>query len=219
MGVYTSSARVAQLLQIADFTSSTTPTSATVEDFIARAEDEVDRRSGHAWRTTSVTNEYHTMYPTEYRFFWMHPRIRLEHFDVKTFATPDKLEIYDSATGVDGYANWITTKTENRKNGDFWVDYQNGDIYFIRAFPIWRWYKGVRVSYRYGAAVVPGWVVDVTTRMAALDVIQNMKQYAYTTPEIAKVDWGSVASQWRERIDATLDEQAWILRRKRPRLI
>lgn len=221
--VYSSAAKVAALLQVPAFTDApaTTPTLTQVNEMVLRAQDEIDRRTGHAWRTINVVNEYHDMYPAEYRFYWSVPRIRLNHRDVKALASVsgDKLEIFDATGGATGYTDWVVSKVENRKTGDFWADYENGYVYFIRSFPIWRYAKGVRVTYRFGSTYLPKWVEDIATKMAALDVLEGFKQYMYTQEDLARIPPGETARRWAEEIAAKLDEQAWVLRPKRARLI
>lgn len=53
---------VQRILQLGiAFGAGTTPTSTQVEAFINRAEDEIDNRTGHAWREVTVTNEFYDL--------------------------------------------------------------------------------------------------------------------------------------------------------------
>lgn len=212
MPVYTQSSKVAAFLQVDDFDTTTTPTAVQVGEYIDRAESEIERRTNRAWKTVTVTDEYHALHPHVIYKLVYPPRVRLEHPFVKTFSavSGDKLEVFDGTNWID----WIATKTEGR-NGDFWVNYTDGIIFFERGFPlIWR-QDQIRVTYRYGEATVAGWVEDVCTKMAAIMVMENYKQYAYSSPELAKADINTVISNWRAEIDEKLDEEKWITREKR----
>jgi len=219
--VYTTAAKVAAFLQVDAFTTTSIPTQAQVEDMIFRAQDEIDRRAGHAWREHKVTNEYRTMFPTEFRIgFWAQPRIQLDRYNVKTFSSVsgDKLEVF-TASGASGYDDWIVTKTENRATGDFWVDYEDGEVHFRRSYPLFKYQRGIRVTYRYGDTVVPKWIEDIATKMTAMEIMANFKQYAFSTPEVTKSNIDSTLRMWKEEMERQLEEQRWITRRRRVRLI
>ena len=60
MVAYCTANQVAAFLQVADFSGSTTPTTADVESFIEMAEERVDQLTDHAWATSrakTVTEE------------------------------------------------------------------------------------------------------------------------------------------------------------------
>tara|TARA_R110000824_G_scaffold140134_6_gene305736 strand:+ start:2272 stop:3390 length:1119 start_codon:yes stop_codon:yes gene_type:complete len=71
-GYYTTSAKVAELLQIPDFTSTTTPMHSEVGEFIKRVEDFMDEKTNNAWRRIMYKNEFHNFtfgtghYPAAY---------------------------------------------------------------------------------------------------------------------------------------------------------
>ena len=58
-GFYTTHTDVSQLLQIAAFSSSTTPSIAEVGSLIKRAEERVDDIVGHSYRPVIYKNEFH----------------------------------------------------------------------------------------------------------------------------------------------------------------
>ena len=58
-GFYTTHTDVSQLLQIAAFSSSTTPSIAEVGNLIKRAEERVDDVVGHSYRPVIYHNEFH----------------------------------------------------------------------------------------------------------------------------------------------------------------
>src|ERR1700704_3100526 len=76
-----------------DFTTTTFPTQATVNDFIMRSEREIERRTGTAWKvlanqdTDSQDGEYHDLGPpwSYFNFGLIHkPRIQLMHRNIVT---------------------------------------------------------------------------------------------------------------------------------------
>ncbi len=58
---YCQTTDVQRVLQIVAFSGSTTPTTTQVESFINEAEDEIDNRTGHAWREVTVVNEFYDL--------------------------------------------------------------------------------------------------------------------------------------------------------------
>ena len=58
-GFYTTHTDVSQLLQIAAFSSSTTPSIEEVGSLIKRAEERVDDIVGHSYRPVIYKNEFH----------------------------------------------------------------------------------------------------------------------------------------------------------------
>tara|TARA_R110002012_G_scaffold8985_3_gene41246 strand:- start:10826 stop:11944 length:1119 start_codon:yes stop_codon:yes gene_type:complete len=58
-GYYTTADKVAELLQIPPFTSTTTPMHSEVGEFIKRIEDFIDNKTKTSWRRLLFENEYH----------------------------------------------------------------------------------------------------------------------------------------------------------------
>ena len=56
MVAYCTANQVAAFLQVADFSGSTTPTTADVESFIEMSEARVDELTNHAWATARAKN-------------------------------------------------------------------------------------------------------------------------------------------------------------------
>ena len=90
---------VADFLRI-PITANTTPNKAQVEKIINRKEAEVDRRTGHAWRSTKVTREVHDL-PLLYTFGWGTP-IFLQHRNIYELdaSKGDKIEIWQGASAT-----------------------------------------------------------------------------------------------------------------------
>ena len=145
------------------------PSSEDIRKMITSAENEINRRTRHAWKSVTVTNEYHD-YPVPVSTSHIRDGmpIKLDHRAVTQFTSgTDKIEIWDGSAWTD----WVATKVEGR-SGDFWVDYTNGVIY-LRHLTYYFQRKAIRVTYRYGEAAVPEAVRDATAFLVAADVIMN----------------------------------------------
>jgi len=164
---YTTHANVTAMLGISTRSASTTPTDTTVETFINRAEDYIDQRLGHAFRSITVTDELHDL-KIPYK-----PRlgvpVYLNHRKITTFSSGagDVVGVWEGST----FENWLDTKTEGRAD-DFFVDYDKGIIYFRYTFPIYR-EASVKITYRYGESSVPKDIEDAATKLAAIDVMMQ----------------------------------------------
>lgn len=166
---YTTAAKVAAYLQRAAFSGSTTPTSTIVESYINYAESEIERLTGTAYQAVTATDEIHRLrYRTRRRRPLRPPYVQLDKRPVRDFTeSTDYLYVWNGSSWVD----WIANKTEGRGD-DYWVDYQEGTIHFIRGFPIVTRGDNIKVTYRYGTTSVPGWVEELATMMAALRVLE-----------------------------------------------
>ena len=58
-GYYTTSAKVAELLQVPDFSANTTPMHSEIGEFIKRMEDFIDEKCGASWRRLLYEKEHH----------------------------------------------------------------------------------------------------------------------------------------------------------------
>jgi len=85
-GAYTNAVKVAALLGIADFSTSTSPTLAEVGDLIRRAEDFIDEYTNESWRENLAENEFHDFdFYDKYSYFYEDyaGKIRAEHENVR----------------------------------------------------------------------------------------------------------------------------------------
>jgi len=103
-GFYTTHTDVSQLLQIAAFSSSTTPSIAEVGNLIKRAEERVDDIVGHSYRPVIYHNEFHNFdyfrqgaYPVQ-RYKDYVGFVQLERADVQKIV---RLEVWEGAKYVD----------------------------------------------------------------------------------------------------------------------
>jgi hypothetical protein len=149
----------------------TSPTTAQVEKLIKRAEDRIDRRTGHAWRTITTTEIFSL--PLLYTFGWG-TFISLKHRNIKyksgadtcfDSSAGDKLEIWNGSNGT--WTDYTLTP------GAYDIEYIKGEVYlrgFI--FSILRQNR-VRVTYRYGDAIIPNDIKDAVVKLTVIDLIRS----------------------------------------------
>lgn len=152
---------VANFLRIT-IDGTTTPSQAQVELIINRMEDEIDRRTGHAWRTTTITNELHDL-PLLYTYGWGTP-IFLQHRNLLAFSTGagDKIEVWNGTTFADVSGDVGTSINFEPVRGKI---YYRGLLFTIMRK------NRVRITYRYGDAVVPGDIKEAVIKMVAIDLL------------------------------------------------
>ena len=198
---YTTGAKVAAFLQVPAFTASTTPTLASVESWINWVEDYMDRYTNHAWRSVTVTNEYHDI--KKFRWDWeAGVSIKLMHSNVKTFsaASGDKLEIWDGNNNVD----WIVNRVEGRDN-DYWCMYEDGVIMLRLFYQFFRRFA-IRVTYRYGETVVPGDIEQAATNLASAKVLENEARSTLTPAgETQFLTYYDRITKWEKKAHEILD--------------
>ena len=167
---YTTSDKVAEYLQRTDFSASTIPSNTVVETYINRAESEIERVTGTAYRAVTVTDEIHRLRHKSRRHRPLRPPfVQLDFRPVRTFVSgTDYMYVWNGSEDIE----WISTKTEGRAS-DYWVDYQEGTVNLMRGYPVVNWEDNVKFTYRYGHSSVPGWVEELATMMAALKVLQT----------------------------------------------
>jgi hypothetical protein len=200
---YISTSDVADFLRIS-ITACTSPSIAQVEKLIKRAEDKIDRRTGHAWRTKTTT-EIHDL-PLLYTFGWG-SYITLKHRNIKTaagnctafdYCAGDRLEVWKGSTSEWG----CYTQTP----GSYEVEYIKGEVYlrgFI--FTILRRNR-IRVTYRYGDTVVPEDIKDATLKLTCIDLIRSsikMDDLAFG----GAIDKEQAMANWLEEVDKIIRDR------------
>ena len=201
---YCSVEDVSDFLRI-PITPTTTPNKAQVEKIIKRKEDEIDRRTGHAWRSRTKTKELHDL-PLLYTFGWGTP-IFLQHRNIYELDTSqgDKIEIWQGAS-----ATW-----ENIVTNEQWYDanYERGTIH-LRGFIFSILRKNrVRVTYRYGGenyagdTTIPYDVEDCVVKMAAIDVLNGSLRMDRLPIGGSGVDLESIKKDWRSDIEKCIENR------------
>ena len=208
---YCTTKDVYELLQLknvlsgTDFTTSTVPAKATVEQYIMEAQSHIDMQSRKSWRPNYVANEYH-----QFNLNGFH----LDKADVYKILD---LEIWNGA-------NWDSKRQGRTK--DFFLVPDTGMVQFSRYFllparftsynaPVWRWGGGeftmpVKVSYLYGRDIQTdvrqgGIIQDIAKKLAAIDVARNADFGGLVVSGMDRMDIGSRISSWQEEIADALD--------------
>ena len=199
---YCTAADVFQLLQLGNvlggdnFTASTTPSLAAVENFIHEAQARIDYYTRKSWRPNIAYNEYH--------------EFNLNGFKLDR---PDpyrvvKVQIWDGS-------GW-DSKNQGRKS-DFFLIPNTGMVQFSRYFllparftsynaPVWRWGGGeftmpIKVTYLYGRDLTTDGrdgplVIDIAKKLAAIDVLRNS-------------DFGGVSVSGMDRVQLSQKIDGW----------
>lgn len=188
---YTTAEKVAKYIQYLDvrgggytFGGSTDPTIWDVERLIVQAEDEIDRRTGHAWRTRysgTTTGQDSTQ---KYIYVNMEPEwsstewaVYLPNRKITTFDSEsgDELKVWDG----NSYTDYLS-ETSGRAN-DYFVDYDAGIIRISN--PVNPYVaKPAKIKYRYGESTVPYDIEKLVTMMAAKEILL-MDERSATTPD------------------------------------
>ncbi len=224
MGTYVDHDDVRAFLQRSDaFSSTTTPSAATVEQIIEGVEDDIDDQTGHAWRPRRPPGrEIHDVQiDYAWRIGWVVPYIQLDHWQIHPLDT-DKGDILEVLEGATTYVDWLATgsgKTEGRA-ADYFLEERMGRIYLARSFPLFRSFsKSIRVMYRYGEHDVWGDVHRLAVWMAAIEILtlshdEEIAGGGLQPPEGQPVS--SAIDQLQAKIDKRLGSTHW-LRNPRPR--
>lgn len=180
---YTTIRRVEKFMRLTTLTNTTTPSFQEVADLIKRSQDQIDYRTGHAWRKrysgtksgdqqTAVYERYDIDFPYEYQ---TGRPVRLQHRKIYTLDADegDALEIWDGSS----WENWITSRTE-RRDEDFWFDYEMGELFINQRYWI-RKALAVRIKYRYGETTVNRTVEDICTKLVAIDLLYGESRNAF----------------------------------------
>jgi len=169
MVAYCTANQVAAFLQVADFSGSTTPTTADVESFIEMAEERVDQLTDHAWSTSrakTVTEERGRIQRVMSNSVNDRGRIQLRHYPI----LGNYVEYINSKTGDDTITN-VTGK-------DYWIDKERGTIY-LNSYNQFNLLSdapsGVTayVTYRYATASTPDDIKQATIYFAASMLAMN----------------------------------------------
>ena len=151
------------------FTPTSLPSTDDVLDLIRDIEDEIDRQCEQSWRVVTMSTPYRPEVKVVSEGGRQFSRVWLNHKDIVTFATAsgDAFYVWDGTTEVE----YVATKTNNRTNGDYWLNETDGYI-DIFAQNLMFHDLPVKVSkYRYGhvgASNVPNPPRDIRKATAML---------------------------------------------------
>lgn len=207
---YCLSADIAKFLWVddgADFSGSTKPTKATVDEVIDRVESIINEATKHAWHKVSITNEYHDYLIPSYAhrrpFGWVRGRqpdrgIYLSHRAIRSFVSgTNKIEIWDGDEWID-LALTANGYTEGRDD-DYWIDYEGGIIYFIDEAPtIGK--KTVRVTYAYGESSVPEDIKEWCIKQTAINLLYSDDRSVMVIGGMDNIELDPKVRAWKEDI-------------------
>lgn len=198
---YCTHSDVSGFLQTPAFSVSTTPTSTIIEDRINEAEDFIDSETGHAWRSVTVTNEYHDVAGVYERGIGF--PIYLDHRAVKSLANAsgDKLEVWDGSSWVD----WLTESSrEEGRDKDYWLRYEMGVLYIRSSYakPV-----SVRITYRYGETSVPKDIKKAAVLLTAIDVISSDDRSVQIAESNSQVNYLNKIEKWEAQVKTILDKR------------
>tara|TARA_R100000781_G_scaffold101133_1_gene64602 strand:+ start:18 stop:770 length:753 start_codon:yes stop_codon:yes gene_type:complete len=194
MVAYCTANQVAAFLQVADFSGSTTPTTADVESFIEMAEERVDQLTDHAWssaRAKSVTEERVRIQRVRSNALSTRGRIQLGHYPILDFSqhaspsltqTNGNVKIWNGSKYLD-YLDSDENKTLGSSvtdvvNKDMWADGERGVIY-LEDYTLFESISdspsGVDgyVSYKYATASTPDDIKQATIYFTASMIAMN----------------------------------------------
>ena len=193
---------------VTDFTTSTTPSKATVESYIEEAQSHIDFKTRKSWRPTYIINEYH-----EFNLNGIH----LDRPDPYKIL---KLEIWNGA-------NW-DNKRQGRKLDFFFVP-DTGLVHFSRYFllparfqsynaPVWRWGGGeftmpIKITYLVGRDIntdarAGGIVHNAAKKLASIDIMRNADFGNLVVSGMDRVQVAQRIDSWTQDVEDAL-ESLW----------
>ena len=208
---YCTTKDVFELLQLGnitsttDFTASTTPSQATVEQFILEAQSIIDFKTRKSWRPAYTQNEYHSFNLNGFQLDRPDPYRIL------------RLQVWNGATWDD--------RTQGRTS-DYFLVPDTGLIHFSRYFllparftsynaPVWRWGGGeftmpVKVTYLSGRDINTdyrqgGIVQDIAKKLASIDIVRSSDFGNLVVSGTDRVQLAQKIDGWQEEIDDRLD--------------
>tara|TARA_R100001530_G_C4263739_1_gene141235 strand:+ start:100 stop:738 length:639 start_codon:yes stop_codon:yes gene_type:complete len=195
---------VADFLRI-PITATTSPNKSQVEKIINRKEAELDRRMGHAWRSTTKTRELHDL-PLLYTFGWGTP-LFLQHRNIYEFDADegDKIEIWQGSSST-----W-----ENIVGNGTWYDanYERGIVH-LRGFIFSILRKNrVRVTYRYGGenfagdSAIPLDIEDCIVKMTAIELVNTSLRMDRLPMGGTGIDLQAVKARWMDDIEKCIENR------------
>lgn len=195
-----------------DFSTSTNPTKAHVEQLINDAEDRIDSLTSHSWRSVSVSEEIHD-YVIDPRppYSWM--VMGAAYLNHRKLVNPlvsgtDTIEIWNGSEWIDiilaanGY-------TEGRAD-DYWIDHEKGVIYFINIYPLTS-SRSVRATYRYGDTSVTNSIRSACVMMVAIDLIGQDDRTILLPEGTDNLRLPSKIEEWRKDIATTIEHNSELL--------
>ncbi len=214
--VYCEATDVSRVLGIVEdgsrliFSESTLPTVAEVDSMIEEASDEIDKNTGHAWRTVTISNELYDYSPPQYGDWPYYRRsdnsmIHLKHRKIRNFTSgTHKIEIWDGSS----WGDLISGSFTEGRGSDYWIDYERGIVFFIGKRPR-RKNNAVRMTYAFGNSVVPKDIRKLCATIVALELLDT-SFYSSIVPEDSAPHHSGLRDRWVKLIDKITREHTEI---------
>ena len=190
---YCSHGDVSGYLQIPAFTVSTAVTITNVEDRINENEDDIDKQTGHGWRTKTMTDEYHDL---QHNYvIGRGLKIKLKHRIITDLLSgTDSLKLWNGSE----WEEWLGTKTEGRDK-DYWLDYTNGFLY-IKTYYFQR-ESIVKITYRYGEGTVSKDLKKACILATSIDLLMMEDQSAIKSMGTEGINYASKIESMQKQLD------------------
>lgn len=200
---------VASALQLkSNFSPLTVPNVWQIEDYIANAQNYLDKETRKTWRLNYIENEEHDFIRSGFKLVNYRPQLI------------SRLQIWNG--------NDYDTKTEGRGN-DYFLVSETGMVHYSRFFILpariqaysgssWGWGWGefsypVRVNYFYGDNIhntrIPGegrLVNDIVRKLAAIDVYQSHDNNILTVTGADKIALERRVDNWQRETEERIDK-------------
>ena len=96
------------------------------------------------------------------------------------------------------------------EGSDYIVDYTIGQIYLKGLWSvIWK-NRRIRVTYKYGDTVVPGYIRKLCILMVCIDLVSNENKYWIIPEGGDKIDLKGKVDIWQKQIDRIISERSEI---------
>jgi hypothetical protein len=200
-----------------DITDTTVPNKKQVTKLINRKEDEIDRRTGHAFRERVAKTEVHDL-PIIYEFGWGTP-IFLRHRAIRTNENGgfdseqgDKIEVFAGASDSAGSGAAAYTDETNAVAGLYEIEPEYGRLY-MRGFIFTVMRKNrIRVTYRYGDEEVPEDITDICTKMVAIELLTtSFRADSLPLGGSGGWSWKDSIDQWKEDINRVISQRQEVI--------
>ena len=214
--VYCSVQDVADFMRV-DITETSVPNIKQVKKLILRKEEEIDRRTNHAWRERTANTEVHDL-PIIYEFGWGTP-LFLQHRKIRTgtrgeleHSKGDRIEVFSGASDGAGAGSAEYTDITLNPPGMYELEPQYGRLY-MRGFIFTVMRKNrIRITYRYGETVVPGDIEDITIKMVAIELLTtSFRADSLPLGGSGGWSWGDSINIWKADIDRVISQRYEII--------
>lgn len=187
------------------------PSTDEITEAIEDIEDEIDRHCNTSWKSTTVTNEYHS-FPFRRGFYWRGfwfngYYIQLGNRYITTLASgTDKIEVWRGSSWTDLVATG--SAGSGPRDGDYFLLPEEGIIYLNTTLPTLG-ENTIRITYRYQReSTVPKGIRRAAKLLAAAELIESNLDYGnINIGNDFSMDNQTKAEAWRKRAEMLMDKE------------